>query len=144
MKTSIKTISKNLSANPSKASQAFISKHALCILVNVFGSCLLFGIVLFLYNNALQTNMVDSDKNSAIERDPAENTKSKFGNGSIVHMVTINSSGIALNTSDAYLNSDAQTTIIHPSGKSYVYNKTCDVYSISRQNRLSPISIIFI
>ena len=118
MKPKIKTISENLSAKPSKRSRVITAKCILWSLGFAFGSCLLLGIVLLLYNNALLSKTVYSEKNSAIARDPVLNTD----NVSIVDMVNVNRGNIALNTSEADLPSDALSTVISPSGKLEICN----------------------
>ena len=117
MKTKIQTISENLSAKPSKTSRAFSTKCMLWSLGFAFGSCLLFGIVLVLYNNFLLSKNVDLEKNSDITRDPVLNTKSNSRNGSIVDMLNVNKGKIALNTSAYDLPSD-----IRSSGRFDTYN----------------------
>ena len=117
MKTKIQTISENLSAKPSKTSRAFSTKCMLWSLGFAFGSCLLFGIVLVVYNNFLLSKNVDLEKNSDITRDPVLNTKSNSRNGSIVDMLNVNKGKIALNTSAYDLPSD-----IRSSGRFDTYN----------------------
>ena len=110
MKTNIKTISENLSAKQSKTCRVF---NVNCILWSFgfgFVSCLLFGIVFFFYNNALQQKVAESEKNLSIESDLVLNT----GNG---RMVNVDRSEIALNTSDSDLPSVIRPTVIRPSGK---------------------------
>ena len=119
MKSNVNT--ENLTAKPSKARQVFSTKLLYWSLRIVFGNCLLFGAVLFLL--LVQSKMANLEKDSVIEKDPVSNTKSKSGNGSIVDMVSFNSSSLALNTSNADLNSDARATIIRQVGKSYICNK---------------------
>ena len=113
----IKTISERLSAKPSKPIRVFSTKCILWSLGFAFGSCLLLGIVLVLYNNAFLSKNVDSDKSSAITRDPGLNTKSNSGNGNKVDTVNVNRGIIALNTSDADVPSDIHPSVIRPSGK---------------------------
>ena len=119
LKRNINTISENLLAKPSKRSRVFTTKCILWSLGFAFGSCLLLGIVLLLYNSVLQSKNDDSEKNSAITRDPVLNTD----NGSIVDMVNVNRGKIALNTSEAELLSDALSTVIRPSGKFEISNE---------------------
>ena len=119
LKRNINTISENLLAKPSKRSRVFTTKCILWSLGFAFGSCLLLGIVLLLYNSVLQSKNDDSEKNSAITRDPVLNTD----NGSIVDMVNVNRGKIALNTSEAELTSDALSTVISPSGKLEICNE---------------------
>ena len=123
MKTNIKIISENLAAKPSKASQAFSTKLIFWSISIAFGGCLFIGVILFLYNNALQSKTVDLDEKSAIKRDPVSNSKSKSGNGSTVDMANANSSRVALNASDADLDLDAWTTLTRTSGKLYVFTE---------------------
>ena len=113
MKPKIKTLSENLSAKPSKRSRVITAKCILWSLGSAFGSCLLLGIVLLLYNNALLSKTVYSEKNSAIARDPVLNTD----NVSMADMGNVNRGNIALNTSEADLPSDVMSTVISPSGK---------------------------
>ena len=115
----MRSISENLAAKPSKASQAFSTKFIFWSICIAFGGCLFIGVILFLYNNALQSKTVDLGEKSAIKRDPVSNSKSKSGNGSIEDMVNVSSGRIALNASDADLDLDARTTITRPSGKPY-------------------------
>ena len=119
LKRNINTISENLLAKPSKRSRVFTTKCILWSLGFAFGSCLLLGIVLLLYNSVLQSKNDDSEKNSAITRDPVLNTD----NGSIVDMVNVNRGKIALNTSEAELLSDALSAVIRPSGKFEISNE---------------------
>jgi len=123
MKRNIKTISESLLEKPSNTSRVFTTK---CILLSfgfAFGSCLLFGIVLFLYNNTLQSKNVDAEKNSAITGDPGLNTKYNSGNGSKVDMVNINGGKISLNASDDDLSSDNRPTVVRSSGKFEICKK---------------------
>ena len=110
MKTNIKTISENISVKPSKTSRVFNPKCIIWSFGFGFVSCLMFGIVLFLYHKALQQKVVESEKNSSIEKDPVLNT----GNG---RMVNVNRSKIPLNTSDSDLPSVIRPTVVRPSGK---------------------------
>ena len=119
MKPKIKTISENLSAKPSKRSRVITAKCILWSLGFAFGICLLLGIVLSLYNNALLSKTDYSEKNSAITRDPVLNTD----NGSMVDIVNVNRGKIALNTNEADLPSDALSTVIRPSGKFEICNE---------------------
>ena len=123
MRIKIKTISERLSAKPSKPIRVFSTKCILWSLGFAFGSCLLLGIVLVLYNNAFLSKNVDSNKSSAIIRDSDLNTKSNSENASIVDMVNVNRGKIALNTSEAELLSDALSTVIRPSGKFEISNE---------------------
>ena len=118
-RTNIKSISESLLAKPSNTSRFVTTKCILWSFGFAFGSCLLFGIVLFLYNHALQSKHVDSENNSGITSDLVFNTD----NGSIVDMVNVNRDKIALNTSEADLPSDALSTVISPSGEFEISNK---------------------
>ena len=128
MRIKIKTISERLSAKPSKPIRVFSTKCILWSLGFAFGSCLLLGIVLVLYNNAFLSKNVDSDKSSAITRDPDLNTKSNSENGSIVDMVNVNRSKIALNASDSVLLSDLLSTVVRPSSKFNICDKNLTLY----------------
>ena len=114
MKTNIKTISENLSAKPSKKNRVFNPKCIIWSFGFGFVSCLLFGIVLFLYHKVLQQKVIESEKISSIEKDPVLNTKSDSGNG---RMVNVNRSKVALNTDDSDLPSVIHPTVVRPSGK---------------------------
>ena len=128
MRIKIKTISERLSAKPSKPIRVFSTKCILWSLGFAFGSCLLLGIVLVLYNNAFLSKNVDSDKSSAITRDPDLNTKSNSENGSIVDIVNVNRSKIALNASDSVLPSDLLSTVVRRSGKFNTCDKNVPLY----------------
>ena len=114
MKTNIKTISENISVKPSKTSRVFNTKCILWSFGFGFMSCLLFGTVLFFYNNALPQIVGESEKILSIERDLVLNTKTDSGNG---RMVNVDRSKIALNTSDSDLPSVIRPTVVRPSGK---------------------------
>ena len=128
MSIKIKTISERLSAKPSKPIRVFSTKCILWSLGFAFGSCLLLGIVLVLYNNAFLSKNVNSEKSSAITRYPDLNTKSNSQNGSIVDMVNVNKSKIALNASDSVLLSDLLSTVVRPSSKFNICDKNLTLY----------------
>ena len=121
MKTNIKTIFENLSAKSSKTSRVFNTKCILWSFGFGFMSCLLFGIVLFFYNNALPQIVGESEKILSIERDLVLNTKSDSGNS---RMVNVDRSKLALNTSDSDLPSVIRPTVIRPSGKFGICKKS--------------------
>ena len=110
MKPNIKTIFENLSAKSSKTSRVFNTKCILWSFGFGFMSCLLFGTVLFFYNNALPQIVGESEKILSIERDLVLNT----GNS---RMVNVDRSKLALNTSDSDLPSVIRPTVVRPSGK---------------------------
>ena len=124
MRIRIKTISERLSAKPSAPIRVFSTKCILWSLGLSFGSCLLLGIVLVLYNNAFLSKNVDSDKSSDITRDPDLNTE----NGSIVDKVNVNRSKVALNASDSVLPSDLLSTVVRPSGRFDICDKNVTLY----------------
>ena len=121
MERDITTISESLSTKPSMASRVFTTKCILSSFGFAFGSCLLLCIVLFLYNNTLQSKNVDAEKNSAITGDPGLNTNYNSGNGSKVDMVNINGGKISMNSSDDDLSSDIRPTVVRSSGKFEIY-----------------------
>ena len=121
MKPKIKIISESLSAKPSKGSRVFTTKCILWSFGLAFGSCLLFCIVLFLYNNILKSKNVDAEKTYAITRDPGLNTKYNSSNGGKVDMVNVNEGRISLNASDDDLSLDIRPTVVRSSSKFEIY-----------------------
>ena len=131
MRIKIKTISERLSAKPTKPIRVFSTKCILWSLGFAFGSCLLLGIVLILYNNAFLSKNDDSDKSFAITRDPNLNTKSYSENDNIVERVNVNRSKIALNASNSVLPYDLLSTLFRASGKFNICDKYVTLYEFN-------------